>query len=76
MPQTPPAATKGPVHKVPCPWCKHPMDFRAHVDESMGGVGWGDQGLERGARVDCDHCGKTSKVADVEKLTVITLQPA
>lgn len=70
-----PQATRGPLNKVPCPWCQRPLNFSAHVDESMGGVGWGEQGLERGAKVDCDHCGRTSWVVEVEKLTVVSLKP-
>jgi len=41
----------------------------------MGGTGWGEQGLERGAKVTCDHCSRDSKILDIEKIVVIKLVP-
>jgi endogenous inhibitor of DNA gyrase (YacG/DUF329 family) len=73
--QKPPQVTQGPIHKVPCPFCGQPMDFRAHADQESGGTGWGEQGLETGALVDCDRCGRTSKILAKEKITIIRLQP-
>lgn len=67
--------TGGPIHKVPCPWCGKGQDFRPHADEAMGGAGWGSQGLESGVLVDCDNCGRTSKILAVEQVTVIKLVP-
>ena len=70
-------ATKGPLHAVPCPWCRKPLDFRENADESMGGAGWGsDGGLETGAQVNCDHCGRLCKIIAVERVTLVTLAPA
>lgn len=71
-------ATQGPVHAVPCPFCRHPLDFRAHADAEGGGTGWGEQGLETGALVDCDNpsCGRTSKILAKERVTIIKLVPA
>lgn len=71
----PPQPTQGPLQKVPCPFCATPMDFRAHVDAERGGTGWGEQGLERGAQVDCDRCGHTSQIVDMQTVTIIKLQP-
>lgn len=68
-------ATQGPIHAVPCPFCRKPLDFRAHAGEDEGGVGWGSQGLEIGSKIDCDHCGKTSRILAKERLTVIRLVP-
>lgn len=72
MPQS---STQGPIAAVPCPHCGQKNDFRAHADQESGGTGWGEQGLERGATVDCDHCGKLSKIMAIDKITVIRLQP-
>lgn len=68
--------TQGPIHAVPCPFCRLTLDFRAHADAENGGTGWGEQGLEPGAKVDCDHCGRTSKILAKERVTVIKLVPA
>lgn len=67
------SATQGEMKAVPCPWCGSPMDFSAHADETQGGVGWGGQGLEAGAQVDCDACGRTSKILAVRQVTVVKL---
>ncbi len=74
-PSLPPrqGVTQGPIHKVPCPHCGQPLDFRAHAGEELGGTGWGEQGLETGAVVDCDHCSRKSRVAAVERITVVKL---
>lgn len=73
-PQRPPQqATQGPVHRVPCPWCSQPNDFRPLVGDEDGGAGWGSQGLERGAVIECDHCGRRAKVLAIDKITVIKL---
>jgi len=68
--------TVGELHEVPCPWCGVKQDFRPHAEEDMGGAGWGSQGLEAGARVDCDRCGRTSKILAVRKVTFVKLAPA
>lgn len=76
MPQQ---STKGPIHKVPCPWCNQPNDFRVLADASNdkgGGIsGWGSQGLETGATVDCDHCGQLAKVLAIETIQLVQLAP-
>ncbi len=82
MPKPPPpqqlgvpgkSVTQGPIHRVPCPHCGQALNFQAHADADSGGAGWGEQGLETGARVDCDHCERTSKILAKEKITVIKL---
>jgi DNA-directed RNA polymerase subunit RPC12/RpoP len=76
MPTPPKTATSGPLHAVPCPFCGGKLDFRAHADSESGGAGWGEQVLEAGAKIDCDHCGRTSKILAKERITVIKLVPA
>jgi hypothetical protein len=49
------------------------MDFRGHVD--AGDTGWSEQGLEKGALVDCDFCGRRSRVIAKETVTIIRLEP-
>lgn len=66
--------SQGRVDRVPCPHCKQPLNFSAHVGTEQGGAGWGEQGLEKGSKVDCDHCGNTSKVLAVETVTLIRLE--
>ncbi len=71
-------STTGRLQGVPCPWCEYPNDFRPLVGEDQaGGAGWGDQGLERGARMQCDNpeCSRFFKILQVEKVTVIKLVP-
>lgn len=73
--------TQGVVHAVPCPWCGHKNDFRVLADAESGSSkdrsvsGWGSQGMETGAKVDCDHCGGFSKILAIEQLTVVKLVP-
>ena len=84
MPQPPPrpqapargpgATTQGRLNHVPCPHCSFPLNFSAHADAEHGGTGWGSQGLERGAKVDCDKCGRTSRILQTEQVTLIRLQ--
>lgn len=79
--QQPQQSTQGPIHKVPCPWCGKPNDFRVLADAESGPAkdrsvsGWGSQGLEAGAKVDCDECGQFSKILAIEQITVIRLAP-
>jgi len=76
MPPAAPARhgmTSGPMHKVPCPHCGKDLNFSAHAGEELGGTGWGDQALEVGATIDCDHCDRQSKVAAVQRVTVVKL---
>ena len=70
-----PKPTRGPIDKVPCPWCQQLMDFRPLADEESGGTGWGSQGFEPGATIACDHCGKKAKIAAVQKTVQVTLHP-
>jgi hypothetical protein len=42
-------------------------------DRSMSG--WGSQGLETGAKVDCDSCGRFSKILAIDQITVVRLAP-
>lgn len=71
-----PQTTTGQIHRVPCPFCKKPLDFRAHADAELGGAGWGNQGLETGSKVDCEHCGRTSKILAIEQITIVRLAPS
>lgn len=70
MPQPPPQPTQGPAEKVPCPHCQQPMNFTAHLDTEMG-----SGTLEVGAKVDCDRCGRSSKVLAVRPVTIVRLSP-
>lgn len=79
MPQPPPrlgpgATTQGRINRVPCPHCGFQLNFAAHADSEHGGTGWGEQGLEQGSKVDCDRCGRTSRIILKETITMIRLQ--
>lgn len=65
--------TQGPLHKTPCPWCSAPQDFRLLADGDGAATGWGSQGMERGATVTCDECGRNSKVLAIEPITIVRL---
>lgn len=69
-PQTPSRqSTSGPADRVPCPHCRQPQDFRAH----MSGGNWGNT-LETGMVCSCDHCGKHYTVAGVRPVVMVTLR--
>ena len=71
-------STSGPIEAVPCPWCNQPNDFRVLHDGESGPdrvSGWGSQGLETNATVDCDHCKRFSRVIAMRQVTIIKLQP-
>jgi len=68
--------TRGTIDRVPCPWCGQPNNFRPLADEEMGGVGWGNQGLEGGAIAECDHCHRRMKILAVQKAVMVTLTRA
>lgn len=77
-PQQPQSSTQGPIEAVPCPWCGTKNDFRVLHDGEAGPdrvSGWGSQGLETGAKVDCDKCGRFSKVLAMRQVTIIRLAP-
>lgn len=77
-PQGPQQKTSGMIEAVPCPWCNHKNDFRVLHDGESGPdrvSGWGSQGLENGATVDCDNCKRFSKVVAMRQVTIIQLVP-
>lgn len=49
--------TVGPVDQAPCPWCKKPNNLREIQQQQM---------LEKGARIDCDHCKRHYVVAGID----------
>jgi len=68
-----PRPTRGSLHSTPCTHCQRPMDFRDMAPTE--GIGWGNAGLETGAQITCDHCGRLSEIKGIQELTVITLVP-
>ena len=67
-------ATSGAIHRVPCPHCGRPNNFRDL--RPMDGAGWGSYGLEPGAVISCDSCGKRMQVTGVQDVTVVTVRQA
>ena len=61
---------------MPCPHCGQKNNFLDLADAEQGGTAtsWGSQ-LERGAVVDCDHCGKKSKIFAIQTMTILRLVP-
>lgn len=63
--------TRGPMHKVECPWCGFMNDFKGDFDAG------GSDGLEPGSDCSCDNpkCKRFFRVVGVETITIITLKP-
>jgi len=68
MPKAAPTVS-GPVSAVPCSHCGKPQDYAAL--ESQRDEEGLDPELPRGARVECDDCGKLSEVVDVRKVVLV-----
>lgn len=64
----PVAQTHGPIHKVPCPHCGKPNDFRELLTQ-------GDSTIFPNTEVFCDHCGFMMIVKNVQKITVLYVVP-
>lgn len=58
--------TQGPVDRVPCPHCNKPLDFR-ELD--------GQQLLDTGHEVFCDHCNRSMEVAAIRVVKLIGVRP-
>jgi len=70
MPQTPSKKmTSGPSSRVPCPHCGQPQNFAEHI----GSGDWGST-LERGMVCECDDCHRRYVIANVQQVTMVTLQ--
>jgi endogenous inhibitor of DNA gyrase (YacG/DUF329 family) len=63
------ATVQGAVSAVPCAHCGKPQNF-AELERQRDEEGL-DPELPRGARVECDDCGKLSEVVDVRKVVVV-----
>jgi hypothetical protein len=55
----------GPISAVPCPWCGKTNDMRELYAQQV---------LEKGARVDCDHCHLVSEVVVVDTRPRVVLK--
>ena len=55
----------GPVSSVPCPHCGKHNDMRSLLETQL---------LERGTKVDCDHCKQISIVIAVDRRPRIMLE--
>jgi hypothetical protein len=77
-------ATFGPMHAVPCPWCKKALDF-TEVEDQLTGGGFGgstaasamkDGGLssKETPKVACDYCNRDSAITGVFRDPVITVE--
>lgn len=60
--------TGGPIHKVPCPYCGHKLDFR-ELKVAEG------ETLYRGAEVSCEACNMMSVVVLVQPITFVKIRP-
>lgn len=67
-PQGPAPQTNGPIHKVPCPHCGKPQDFR-ELNTQEGTT------IYPGTECFCDDCGWGIVIAGVQKVTVLSLTP-
>lgn len=75
LPHQPPGKgmSQGITTAVKCPWCGTLMDLSDLDDQPQGTAGWGSQGLEKGALIECDKCDRKSKVVLLKQVTVIHL---
>lgn len=58
--------TAGPIDRVPCPYCGKTNDFRELR---------GQQLMDTGSGVVCDHCGRTMHIAAIREVTVVAVVP-
>ena len=58
--------TAGPVDRVPCPYCGKNNDLRELQ---------GQQILDTGSGVICDHCHRRMLVAGIRTVTVVAVTP-
>jgi len=63
---TSPKGLKGPIYAVPCPHCGKTNDLRG-LQEQIGAA------FEKGAVVDCDHCGHCAMVTAVQPVTFVAV---
>jgi endogenous inhibitor of DNA gyrase (YacG/DUF329 family) len=63
------STVSGPVSAVPCAHCGKPQDYTA-LENQRDEEGLAPE-LPRGARVECDDCGKLSEVVDVRKVVLV-----
>ena len=60
---------QGVVSAVPCAHCGKPQNYevleQARAEEGI------DPEVPKGAKVECDDCGKLSEVVDVRKVVVV-----
>ncbi|HEY4266776.1 MAG TPA: hypothetical protein VGM94_01160 [Galbitalea sp.] len=64
-PQQLPPVTQGPIHRVPCPHCGQPEDFRALNDQQL---------LDTGHQVVCEHCGYSMEVVGIQDVKVVSVR--
>ena len=60
---------QGAINAVPCAHCGKPQDF-AELEQQREEEGLVAE-LPRGARVECDDCGRLSEIVDVRKVVVV-----
>ncbi len=58
---------KGAVHAVPCPFCGKANDLRDLE---------GQQLMDTGHEIDCDHCGNIMEIASIQTMKVIGVRQA
>jgi hypothetical protein len=57
--------TIGVVHAVPCSWCGKHNDLRDLKEQML---------IEKGARIDCDHCKRISVIDAIDNRPRIVLR--
>lgn len=72
MPESSRTTVRGVINAVPCSHCGKPQDYllleEQRVEEGL------PREIPRGAKIECDDCGKLSEVVDVK--TVVVLRQA
>lgn len=69
-------ATRGALHRVPCPHCGRPNDLRvlAAGTAAQQNAGWGGNLVERGTILDCDHCNRKMQIVKVQSVKIVTVR--
>lgn len=60
----------GPIHSVPCAHCGKAQNY-AKLEEERAQEGLDDPELPKGAKIECDDCGKLSEIVDIRRMVIL-----
>jgi hypothetical protein len=68
MPKTT-TTVNGPVNAVPCAHCGLPQNYE-ELEQARAEEGLAPE-VPKGAKIECDECGKLSEVVNIRKIVVV-----